>query len=124
MLKGKYPRALEEDTYGKCCKLNSKKCVYEFSLVGFFRYPGCLEELPQYRRHGMCSQCKQEAARRATRRQERLDGLARFQQAWRNQDHQVITETEIWPSIDALCDECENWEDYFRRRYPVNDYEP
>ena len=124
VLKGKYPRALEEDTYGKGCKLNSWKCVYKLSLVGFFRYPGRLEELPHYREHGMCSQCKQEEARRAARRRERLDGLARFAQAWRNQDHQVITETEVWPSIDALYDECGSWEGYFRRRHPDNDYEP
>ena len=59
VLNGKYPRALEDDTYGKTCKLNSWKCVYKLSLVGFFRYPGCLEELPHYREHGMCSKCKQ-----------------------------------------------------------------
>ena len=115
VLASKYPRELEEDTYGKRCKLNSWKCVYRFSLVGFFRYPGCLEELPHYREHGMCSQCKQEEARQAARRQERLDGLARFQHAWRNHDQQGIEKNRMC-RVDALYDECENWEDYFVQR--------
>ena len=123
VLARKYPRELEEDTYGKGCKRNSWKCAYKFSLVGFFRYPGCLEELPHYREHGMCSQCKQEHDRRAARRKERLDGLARFQQAWRNHDQQGIDENSIWCRVDALYDECENWEDYFVQRDAPR-YEP
>ena len=116
VLARKYPRELEEDTYGKGCKLNSPKCVYKLCLVGFFRYPGCLEELPHYREHGMCSKCKQEEARQATRRKERLDGLARFQQAWRTHDQQGIAENRIWCTVDAMYDACESWENYFVQR--------
>ena len=64
----------------------------------------------------MCSKCKQEEARRAARRQERLDGLARFQQAWLNHDQQGIDENSTWCRVDALCDECENCVGYFVQR--------
>ena len=116
VLASEYPFELEEDTYGKRCKLNSWKCVYRFCLVGFFRYPGCLEELPHYREHGMCSQCKQEEARQAARRKERLEGLARFQQAWSTHDQQGIDQNRIWCTVDAMYDECESWEDYYVQR--------
>ena len=45
-----------------------------------------------------------------------LDGLARFQQAWRTHDQQGIDENRIWCTVDAMYDECGNWEDYFVQR--------
>jgi hypothetical protein len=66
----------------------------------------------------MCSKCKQEEARQAARRQERLDGLARFQQAFRDDDEIGMLENERWCGVDSLYDRCESWEDYMERRYP------
>ena len=66
----------------------------------------------------MCSKCKQEEARQAARRQERLDGLARFQQAFRDDDEIGMLENEHWCSVDSLYDYCHDWADYWDRRYP------
>ena len=72
----------------------------------------------------MCSNCKQEEARQAARRQERLDGLARFQQAFRDDDEIGMQENEQWCSVDSLYDYCHDWRDYMERRYPWEfDYE-
>ena len=66
----------------------------------------------------MCSKCKQEEARQAARRQERLDGLARFQQAFRDDDYEAMLDNEHWCSVDSMYDSCEDWRDYWERRYP------
>ena len=66
----------------------------------------------------MRSKYKQEEARQAARRQERLDGLARFQQAFRDDDELGMMENEHWCSVDSLYDYCRDWRDYWERRYP------
>ena len=66
----------------------------------------------------MCSKCKQEEARQAARRQERLDGLGRFQQAVRDDDYEAMLDNEHWCSVDSLYDSGEDWRDYWERRYP------
>ena len=103
------------------CKFDGWYCPLLFSFYGFFTIPGAIEEHPHYRKHGMCSKCKQEEARQAARRQERLDGLARFQQAFRENDEIGMLENERWCDVDSLYDECESWEDYMERRYPIFD---
>ena len=71
----------------------------------------------------MCSKCKQEEARQAARRQERVDGITRFQQAFRDNDESGMLENERWCDVDPLYHRCESWEDYFNRRYPDDDYD-
>ena len=83
--------------------------------------PEALEEFRHYRKHGSCSKCKQEEARQAARRQERVDGITRFQQAFRENDEIGMLENERWCDVDSLCDRCQDWEDYFERRYPDHD---
>ena len=62
----------------------------------------------------MCSKCKQGEARQAARRQERLDGLARFQQAFRDDDSEAMLDNEVWCSVDSMYDSysCESWDEY------------
>ena len=91
--------------------------MLRFCLYGFFNYDGSIEEYAHYRKHGMCFEC----ARQAARRQERLDGLARFQQAFRENDDIGMLENERWCDVDSLYDRCESWEDYMERRYPDSD---
>ena len=100
------------------CKFDGWHCPLLFSFYGFFTIPGAIEELAHYRKHGMCSKCKQQPARQAARRQERLDGLARFQQAFRDDDEIGMLENERWCSVDSLYDSCHDWLDYWERRYP------
>ena len=66
----------------------------------------------------MCSKRKQEEARQAARRQERLDGLARFQQDFRDDDTIGMLENEHWCSVDSLYDYCNDWSDYWERCCP------
>ena len=99
------------------CNSPNRSCKLRFCLYGFFNYDGSIEEYAHYRQHGMCSEC----ARQTARRQERLDGLARFQQAFRENDEIGMLENERWCDVDSLCDRCESWEDYMERRYPEYD---
>ena len=71
----------------------------------------------------MCSKCKQEEARQAARRQERVDGITRFQQAFRDNDEICMLENERWCDDDSLYDRCESWEDYLERRYAGDDWD-
>ena len=63
----------------------------------------------------MCSKCKEEHDRRAARRQERLDGLARYRQACANRDEQAMEAHMEWVGIDELYDVCRDWDDYYER---------
>ena len=78
------------------CKFDGWHCPLLFSFYGFFTIPEAIEEYPHYRKHGMCSKCKQEEARQAARCQERLDRLARFQQAVRDDDYEAMLDNEHW----------------------------
>ena len=66
---------------------------------------GSIEEYAHYRQHGMCSECKQKNDRRLARRKERLDGVARLEQAWMNGDHVGIEENWHWGRLNSSYDE-------------------
>ena len=87
------------------CKPSSGSCAHRFCLYGFFMFSGSIEEYPHYRQHGMCSECKQKNDRRLARRKERLDGLARLEQAWMNGDHVGIEENSHWGRVNSSYDE-------------------
>ena len=118
VLSGKYPREFTDHSFKKRCNFLGRHCPLRFSFYGNFARPGSIEEHAHYRKHGMCSKCKQEEVRQAARRQERLDGLARFQQAFLADDEIGMLENERWCDVDSLYDRCESWEDYMERRYP------
>ena len=121
VLSGKYRREFRDHSFKKRCNFLGRHCPLRFSFYGYFTRAGSIEEHAHYRKHGMCSKCKQEEARQAARRQERLDGLARFQQAFLADDEIGMLENERWCDLDSLYDRCENWEDYFEQRYAYYD---
>ena len=121
VLSGKYWRGLRELSWRRRCNFRGRHCSLRFSFYGYVTRPGSLEESEHYLEHGMCSKCKQEEARQAARRQEPLDGLARFQQAFRDDDDIGMLENEDGCSVDSLYDRCERCEDYMERRYPDYD---
>ena len=121
VLSGKYPREFRDHSFNKRCNFLGRHCSLRFSFYGYFTRPGSIEEDARYRKHGMCSKCKQEEVRQAARRQERLDGLARFQQAFLADDEIGMLENERWCNVDSLYDRCESWEDYLERRYADDD---
>ena len=118
VLAREYCREVRHHPLTMRCKFEGWHCPLRFSFYGFFTHPDAIEEYPHYRKHGMCSKCKQEEARQAARRQERLDGLARFQQAFRDDDYEAMLENEHWCSVDSLYDRCLDWPDYWEQRYP------
>ena len=118
VLSGNFPRHIRDRSWNKCCNFPGRYCRLRFSFYGFFTRPGSTEEHTHWLKHGMCSKCKQEEVRQAARRQERLDGLARFQQAFLADDEIGMLENERWCNVDSLYDRCESWEDYMEQRYP------
>ena len=121
VLSGKYWRIFRDHSFKKRCNFLGRHCSLRFSFYGYFTRPGSLEEREHYLEHGMCSECKKEKDRQAARRQERLDGLARFQQAFLADDEIGMLENERWCNVDSLYDRCESWEDYMEQRYPEFD---
>ena len=117
VLSGNFPREIRDLSWNKRCDFPGRHCPLRFSIYGYFTRPGSIEELLHYREHGMCSKCKQEKARQAARRQERVDGLARFQQAFLADDEIGMLENERRCDVDSLYDRCESWEDYLEQRY-------
>ena len=116
VLAREYCREVRHHTLTRRCRFEGRNCPLQLSFYGFFTIPGAIEEFAHYRKHGMCSKCKQEEARQAARRQERLDGLARFQQAFRDDDEIGMLETEHWCGIDSMYDSCESWDEYYEWR--------
>ena len=121
VLSGNHWRVLRDHSFKKRCNFLGRHCSLRFSFYGYFTRPGSLEESEHYDEHGMCSKCKQEEVRQAARRQERLDGLARFQQAFLADDEIGMLENERWCDVDSLYDRCESWEDYLEQRYTYYD---
>ena len=117
VLSGKYWRIFKDHAVDKRCKFLGRQCSLRFSFYGYCTRPGSLEESEHYLEHGMCSKCKQEEVRQAARRQERLDGLARFQQAFLADDEIGMLENERWCDVDSMCDRCDSWQDYLEHRY-------
>ena len=115
---GNYRREVVQSSWRKRCSFLGFTFPLRISLYSYFNHPGALEERPHCREHGMCSKCKKEEARQAAMRQERLDGLARFQQAWRDDDEEGILYNHHWCGVDSLYDACEDWNEYHRLRYP------
>ena len=105
------------------CSFRGSHCTLRFCVYGYFDDPEAIEEFPHYRKRGMCSKCKQEEARQAARRQERVDGITRFQQAFHDNDEIGMLENERWCDVDSLYDRCESWEDYMECRYPDDDWD-
>ena len=117
VLSGNFPRKIRDVALKRRCNFPGRRCPLRFSLYGYFSRPGSIEEHAHWRKHGMCSECKREEVRQAARRQERLDGLARFQQAFLADDEIGMLENERWCSVDSLYDQCHSWEDYLDQRY-------
>ena len=91
--------------YKSRCKPHSGGCVLGFSLYGLFLITGSAEEYEHYRQHGMCSTCKEKNDRRLARRKERLEGIARFNQAVENDDEDGIEAHMEWCAVDSNYDE-------------------
>ena len=53
----------------------------------------------------MCSKCKEKNDRRLARRKERLEGIARFNQAVKNTDEEGIDEHMRWCAVESDYDE-------------------
>ena len=53
----------------------------------------------------MCSKCKEKNDRRLARRKERLEGIARFNQAVKNNDEEGIDEHMRWCAVESDYDE-------------------
>ena len=87
------------------CNSPYRSCVLRFFLYGFFNYDGSIEEYAHYRQHGMCSKCKEKNDRRLVRRKERLEGIARFNQAVKNDDEEGIDEHMRWCAVESDYDE-------------------
>ena len=64
-----------------------------------------MEEYAHYRQRGMCSECKQKNDRRLARRKERLDGVARFNQAVENNEDEGIDAHMRWCAVESDYDE-------------------
>ena len=88
------------DSYTYRYKPGSGRCVLKFCLYGFFNWPEAAEEYPHSRQHGMCSKCKEKNDRRLARRKERLEGIARLNQAVKNNDEEGIDEHMRWCAVD------------------------
>jgi len=121
VLSGNFPRHIKDVSWNNRCNFPGRHCPLRFSLYGYFTRPGSIEEHAHWRKHGMCSECKREEVRQAARRQERLDGLARFQQAFLADDEIGMLENERWCNVDSLYDRCLDWEGYLERRYAAYD---
>ena len=93
------------DSYKYRCKPGSGRCVLRFCLYGFFNWPETAEEYPHYRKRGMCSKCKEKNDRRLVRRQERLEGIARLNQAIRDDDEQGMDAYGHWCEVGSDYDE-------------------
>ena len=93
------------DYYKSRCKLGSGRCALGFSLYGLFMITGSAEEYHHYRQHGMCSKCKEKNDRRLVRRQERLEGIARLNQAIRDDDEQGMDAYGHWCEVGSDYDE-------------------
>ena len=118
VLSGNFPRHIRDRSWNKRCNFPGRYCRLRFSFYGFFTRPGSTEEHTHWLEHGMCSECKREEVRQAARRQERLDGLARFQQAFLADDEIGMLENSHWCDVDSMYDRCHSWEDYMEQRYP------
>ena len=79
--------------------------MLRFCLFGLFIISGSAEEYPHYRQHGMCSKYKEKTDRRLVRRKERLEGIARFNQAVKNNDEEGIDEHMRWCEVESDYDE-------------------
>ena len=93
------------DYYKSRCKPGSGRCALGFSLYGLFMITGSAEEYAHYRQHGMCSKCKEKNDRRLVRRQERLEGIARLNQAIRDDDEQGMDAYGHWCEVGSDYDE-------------------
>ena len=93
------------DYYKYRCKPRSGRCVLGFCVYGLFLVSGSAEEYPHYRQHGMCSQCKEKNERRLARRKERLEGIARLNQAIRDDDEQGMNAHGHWCAVESDYDE-------------------
>ena len=93
------------DSRNHRCNPRSGRCVLRFCLYGFFNMPEAAEEYPHHRQHGMCSQCKEKNERRLARRKERLEGIARLNQAIRDDDEQGMDAYGHWCAVESDYDE-------------------
>ena len=111
---GAWPEELR-NSWERRCEPNCGLCSEVFNLRTVFLYQSTFAEYAHFRVHGMCTMCKAEHDRRAARRQERLDGLARYRQAHANRDEQAMKADMEWMDVDELYDVCRDWDDYYYR---------
>ena len=91
------------------CNSTYRSCQLRFCLYGFFNFDGSIEEYAHYRQHGMCSQCKEKNERRLARRKERLEGIARLNQAIRDDDEQGMDAYGHWSSRSVTRASTKSW---------------
>ena len=60
----------------------------------------------------MCPKCKRESIRREERRKERLEGIARYEQAFKDQNWEVVRENSKLRFADPCYDRSVCWEHY------------
>ena len=60
----------------------------------------------------MCSKCKRESLRREERRKERLEGVARYEQAVKDKNWDVVLENSKLRFADPCYDRSLCWEHY------------
>ena len=111
---GAWPDELRK-SWQQRCEPNCGLCSTVFNLRTVFLYQSTFDEYAHFRRHGMCTKCKEEHDRRAARRQERLDGIARYRQACADRDEQAMKAHHEWAGVDELYDVCRDWDDYYYR---------
>ena len=114
VFRGDWPDELLRSTQD-CCNPRYGLCNLQFNLLGFFMFRDALAAYAHYRVHGMCANCKEEHDRRAARRQERLDGLVRYQLACASHDEQAMRTFMQWHGVEELYDVCRDWDDYEER---------
>ena len=94
------------------CTLEYSNCCLSFCLLGFFENAKALAEYPHYLEHGMCSKCKRESLRREERHKERLEGIARYEQAVKDKNWDVVLENSKLRFADPCYDRSFCWEHY------------
>ena len=100
------------------CTLEYSNCYLSFCLLGFFENAKALAEYPHYLEHGMCSKCKRESLRREERHKERLEGIARYEQAVKDKNWDVVLENSKLRFADPCYDRSFCWEHYHMLQNP------
>ena len=111
---GAWPDELRK-SWQQRCEPNCGLCSTVFNLRTVILYQSTFAEYAHVRRHGMCTKRKEEHDRRAARRQERLDGIARYRRACADRDERAMKAHHEWAGVDELYDVCRDWDRHYYR---------